>query len=298
MKYIALLSLLLSITLPARAELSIFACEPEWAALSEELGGDLITAYSATHGLQDPHFIQARPSLIAKARKSDLLVCTGAELEVGWLPLLQRKSANPAIQDHASGHFLATDYVTLKDIPVTLDRSAGDVHAAGNPHIQTDPRLILTVAAKLSERMQILDPQHQTSYQQRLVDFQQRWRAAITRWEQQAQPLIGFPIVVQHDNWRYLTDWLQLHKVAVLEAKPGVPPTANDLHRVIKQLEQQPAKAIVHASYQPTKSSDWLVDKTQLPKVTLPFTVGGDKQATDLFSVFDITIQRLLHAQQ
>lgn len=298
MKVIALLGLLLSIALPVRAELSIFACEPEWAALSEELGGDLINAYSATHGLQDPHFIQARPSLIAKARNSDLLVCTGAELEIGWLPLLQRKSANPAIQDHAPGHFLATDYVTLKDIPVTLDRSAGDIHAAGNPHIQTDPRLILTVASKLSERMQMLDPQHQTTYQQRLVDFQHRWRAAITRWEQQAKPLIGLPIVVQHDNWRYLTDWLQLDKIAVLETKPGVPPTVNDLNRVIKQLAQQPAKAVVHAAYQPAKASDWLVDKTGLPKVTLPFTIDGDKEATDLFSLFDTTIQRLLDAQQ
>lgn len=151
-------------TQPVYAALNVLACEPEWAALSKALGGDLVTVTSATTGAQDPHHVQARPSLISKARKADLLVCTGAELEIGWLPLLQRKTSNSAIQNGADGHFMATNYVTMLGVPAVLDRSQGDVHAMGNPHIQTDPNNITDVAAALNERLQLLDPDNADSY--------------------------------------------------------------------------------------------------------------------------------------
>ena len=297
MKNILFVLLILS-SFPSAADINIFACEPEWASLSQELGGDKVTVFSATTGLQDPHYIQARPSLIAKARRADLLVCTGAELETGWLPLLQRKSGNAAIQNGATGYFMATDYVALLDIPSSLDRSQGDVHSAGNPHIQTSPLNIMQVAQALSQRMQDLDYHNATFYQQRWQDFSQRWQIAIDNWQQQAQPIKNMPIVVQHNSGIYLFDWLALKKVAVLEAKAGVPPTVNDLNTILKQLKTTPAKIVIHAAYQSPRATDWLVNKTNINKVTLAFTVGGNEPSHDLFSLFDDTIQRLLSANK
>jgi len=280
------------------AELNIFACEPEWAALSHELGGDKVTVFSATTGLQDPHYIQARPSLIAKARRTHLLVCTGAELESGWLPLLQRKAGNAAIQTGAGGYFMASDYVALLDIPSSLDRSQGDVHAAGNPHVHTSPVTILNIAKSLTQRMQQLDGNNTVYYQQRWHDFKQRWQASTERWQQQAAPLKGVNIVIQHNSWPYLLSWLELNKVAVLERKAGVAPTLDDLNNVLNQLKITPAKMVIHAAYQSPRATDWLVDKTGINKVTLPFTVGGNEQSKDLFSLFDDTIKRLLEASE
>ncbi|NIO12678.1 MAG: zinc ABC transporter solute-binding protein, partial [Xanthomonadales bacterium] len=134
---------------PALADLRVLTCEPEWAALVEALGGDLVTVNSATSGLQDPHRIQARPSLMAQARRAELLVCTGADLEIGWLPLLLRQAANGRIQTGQPGHFFASDYVTMLDVPARLDRSEGDIHPYGNPHIHLDPRNISIVAREL-----------------------------------------------------------------------------------------------------------------------------------------------------
>ena len=132
---------------PPHAALRVFACEPEWGALAQELGGDLVDVSVATTALQDPHQIQAKPSLIARARNADLVVCTGAELEIGWLPVLLQQSGNAKVQPGQPGNFAAADYVRKLEVPTQLDRSQGDVHAAGNPHIQTDPRNIAQVAS-------------------------------------------------------------------------------------------------------------------------------------------------------
>lgn len=298
MKKIISSLLLIVASSSAIADINIFACEPEWASLSQELGGDLVTVFSATTGLQDPHYIQARPSLIAKARRADLLVCTGAELEVGWLPLLQQKSGNTAIQTGTAGYFMAADFVKLSEVPTVLDRSQGDVHAAGNPHIQTSPLNILNVAQVLSKRLQDIDKANAAVYEQRWQDFHQRWQLAINKWQQQAAPLKGVAVVVQHNSWGYLFDWLGINKVAQLEVKPGIPPTVDDLNNVLNKLKVTPAKMVINAAYQPPRAADWLVSKTDITKVTLPFTVGGDAESTDLFTLFDDTIQRLLDANK
>src|SRR5574337_1477000 len=171
--------------LPAQAALHVFACEPEWGALAHELGGNLVDVAVATNALQDPHQIQARPSLIARARNADLVVCTGAELEIGWLPVLLQQSGNARVQPGQPGNFAAADYVRKLDVPAQLDRSQGDVHAAGNPHIQTDPRNIAQVATALGTRLQQVDPAHAAEYAQRQADFAQRWQQAIARWNTQ-----------------------------------------------------------------------------------------------------------------
>jgi len=281
---------------PAHAALRVFACEPEWVALAQELGGKLVEATSATTALQDPHQIQAKPSLIARVRNADLVVCTGAELEIGWLPPLLQQSGNAKVQPGQPGNLAAADFVRKLEIPTQLDRSQGDVHAAGNPHIQTDPRNIAAVATALGARLQQLDAAHAAEYAKRQADFAQRWQQAIGRWSAQAAPLKGAAVVSQHKGFAYLYDWLGLKEVAVLEPKPGVEPTVSHLQEVQAALKSQPVKMVIYAAYQDPKPSEWLSHNGGVPAVKLPFTVGGSDRAKDLFGLFDDTVARLVNA--
>ena len=282
----------------ANAALNIFACEPEWGALAQELGGDKVTVFSATNALQDVHHIEAKPSLVAQLRKADLLLCTGSELEIGWLPVLLRQSANDKLQAGKPGNFEATHYVRMLEIPTRLDRADGDVHPGGNPHIQTDPRNISKVAEALALRLAEVDAANATFYQGRYKDFAQRWQEAIKRWEAQAAPLKGIAIVVQHKGFPYLVDWLGLKQVATLEPKPGVEPTSAHLAEVLAQLQRQPARMVIRAAYNGDRPSQWLSERAKIPAIALPFTVGGSERAKDLFSLFDDTIQRLLETNK
>ena len=280
----------------AFAALNVLACEPEWAALAAEIGGDRVKASSATTALQDPHRIEARPSLIARTRNADLLVCTGLELEVGWLPILLQQSGNPKIAPGQPGNFEAGNAVARLDIPNRLDRSDGDVHAAGNPHIQQDPRNILKVADALTKRLGEIDAPNAAFYQSRLSNFAGRWTAAMQKWDQQLAPLKGTPIVEHHKNMEYLMNWAGLRQVGTLEPKPGVEPSASHLNALLAQLQRQPAKMVLRAAYQDGRASEWLSQNAKIPAVVLPFTVGGDERAKDLFSLFDDTVARLLEA--
>lgn len=280
----------------AHAALNVFACEPEWGALASELGGDAVKVYSATTAMQDPHRIEARPSLIAQMRRAGLVVCTGSELEVGWLPILLRQSGNAAIQPGQPGYFEATRYVTMREKPAVLDRSQGDVHPGGNPHIQTDPRNIARVAQALGMRLAEVDPEHAAGYQSRLKDFNTRWDAAMARWQVQAAPLKGMRIAVQHRAFPYLEDWLGLKQVAVLEPKPGVEPSVSHLSEVAALLKTTPARAVLRAAYQNPRPAQWLSEHADIPVVVVPFTVGGSARAKDLFGLFDDTIDQLLKA--
>jgi zinc/manganese transport system substrate-binding protein len=293
----ALMAVAPFIITPAHAALRVLACEPEWGALVQELGGPLIDVSVATSALQDPHQIQAKPSLIAKARNADLVVCTGAELEIGWLPVLLQQSGNPKVQAGQPGNFAAADVVPKIEVPMQLDRSQGDVHAAGNPHIQTDPRNIALVASALGARLQQLDAPSAATYRDRTKDFEQRWQQAITRWTAAAAPLKGIAVVSQHKAFGYLYNWLGIVEVAVLEPKPGVEPSVAHLQQVLAALKTRPARLVIHAAYQDPRPSNWLQQNAGIAVVKLPFTVGGsDRAKADLFALFDDTIDRLLAA--
>ena len=279
------------------AALNIFACEPEWAALVHLLAPEA-DLYTATSGLQDPHRIEARPSLIAKARRADLVICTGAELEQAWLPVVLRESGNGKVQPGSAGYFEAASMVRMLEVPTRLDRGEGDVHAYGNPHIQTDARNFLPVAAALAHRLAQLDPDHAADYTRRLSAFERDWRAALARWEQQAAPLKGTAVVVQHKGFPYLSDWLGLKEVAVLEAKPGLEPSAAWLLQVQETLRRQPAQMVLRAAYQNGRPSEWIAQRARIPSIELPYTVGGSAAAQDLYSLFDDTLARLLKGLQ
>jgi len=280
--------------LPATAAVNVFASVPEWAALAKEVGGDKVNVFSATNALQDPHRIEARPSLIARARNSQLVVATGAELEIGWLPVVLRESGNPAVQPGQSGYFEAASAVRLLEVPTRLDRAEGDVHPGGNPHLQLDPRNILKVADALAARLALVDPANAAAYRSGQARFAEKWRAAMGRWEQAAAPLRGAPVWVQHKAFPYLTDWLGLKELGALEPKPGVEPGSAQLAAILERQKATPAKMILRPAYTRPSSSDWVAERAHIPVVVLPFTVGGSSEAGDLVGLFDDTLRRLL----
>ena len=281
---------------PAARALEIFATVPEWGALATVLGGADVEVYTATTALQNVHRIQARPSLIAKYRQADLLIATGAELEIGWLPALAEKGNNPKLLPGAAGYFETYRHVKMLEVPEVLDRAMGDVHPSGNPHVQTDARNILLIAKPLAERMAELDAAHAAAYRARYAEFETKWRAAVTRWEKRAKPLAGVPVISTHRDSAYLYAWLGLREVATLEPKPGIPPSAGHLEKVLDGLKQAPARAVLRAAYQDVKPAQWISQRANIPIVELPFTVGGVPGADDLFGLFEVTIERLLAA--
>jgi zinc/manganese transport system substrate-binding protein len=281
------------ISAPVEAKLRIFACEPEWGSLIDELAGDAVSVDVATSALQDVHVVEARPSLIAKMRKADLLVCSGAQLEIGWLPQLLRQAGNPKVNTGA-GSFMAASQVSTLEKPASVDRSAGDVHPDGNPHVQLDPYRMLAIAKALSARLEELDAANASTYQTRLADFDTRWNAAIKTWEAKAAPLKGKAVVVHHSSWVYLLQWLGMHEIGSLEPKPGVPPTSSHLSSLIDVTKSGGAIAIISATYQDTKPGEWLAERTGVAALVLPFTVGGDDKSKDLFGLYDSTIDKLL----
>ena len=293
-KLISAICLMILTSAPAHATLNIFACEPEWAALAQELAGDKASIYAATNALQDPHHVEARPSLIAKARRAQLLVCTGAELEAGWLPVILRESANPDIAEGKPGYFEATHFVQMLEVPSRLDRAEGDVHAQGNPHIQLDARNYLPIAQALSARMCEIDPANTAFYDKRLQDFKSSWQAAVKRWEIQAAPLKGIPVLVQHRAYPYLEAWLGFKQIGELEPKPGMEPSAAYLGKLLAQLQTIPARMVIRSAYQDAKPSEWIAERAHIPAVELPFSVGGAEAAKNLYGLFDETITRLL----
>lgn len=291
-----LIVIALLLPMAASAKLKIFACEPEWAALTQELTGDLAKVYQATSAKQDPHRIEARPSLIAKMRRADLVVCAGAELEVGWLPLLFRQASNKKVLPGNIGNFEATQHVELLEKHDSVDRSMGDVHAAGNPHVHLDPHRLLKVAEQLSLRLQTVDPKNAAAYKEKLTAFQQEWTALIGQWEQKAAPLKGKKVMVHHKNWSYLLDWLGMVSVADLEPKPGLPPTAGHLAAVVNIAKQEAPIATLVAGYQSPKSALWLEEKTGVKGLHLAYTVGGSDNADKLSSLYESMLQSLLEA--
>jgi zinc/manganese transport system substrate-binding protein len=280
--------------LPAQAALKVLATTPDWAALVTELAGDKVNVYTATSAFQDVHRVDAKPSLVARARTADLVVATGADLEIGWIPVLLQDSGNTKIQPGSPGYFEAAPLVHLLEVPSAVDRSMGDIHPLGNPHVTLDPRNIAIIAKALAARLVLLDSANATFYAARSEEFQKRWQQATVKWEAQAAPLKGVGVVVIHRDQVYLCNWLGLKELAAIEPKPGVPPSAGYLAELVTKLAATPPKMILRNAYNDPKAAEWLSQRIHVPVVLLPYTVGGTPEASDLFGLFDDTINRLL----
>jgi zinc/manganese transport system substrate-binding protein len=283
-----LLALGLSLCGQAQA-FTVFACEPEWAALTRVLlpGAKV---HVATHAGQDPHHIEARPSLIAQLRSSDLAVCTGAGLEAGWLPMLQQRAGG------AGRLFEAADHVELIDPnPGAIGSPwAGDVHAQGNPHLHVHPHKLLEVAQALAQELQSLQPTEKAAIAQRLTAFESTWKARIAEWERRATPLKGKRVVAQHSSFGYLWRWLGITQLADLEPKPGMAPTPGHLQRLLEGLRAQVPAGIVITSYQDPRSGRWLQGHLKVPLAVLPATVPEDAGQEGLVRWMDALVDGLL----
>jgi zinc/manganese transport system substrate-binding protein len=289
-----LMVLLFAAVTPAHAALKVLATTTDWGSLATEIGGERVNVYVATSALQDVHRVDAKPSLVARARSADLVIATGAELEIGWLPVLVQESGNSRIQPGGTGYFEVTAQLNLLEKPSQVDRSLGDIHPQGNPHVQLDPHNIATVAKALTARLAAIDAGNAAYYQQRGADFDARWQQAIVRWESKAAPLKGIPTVIIHRDQTYLIHWLGMQEVATIEPKPGVPPSAGYLGQLVTKLAAAPPRLILRNAYNDPKAANWLAERIHAPVVLLPFSVGGTPEAKDLFGLFDDTLNRLL----
>ena len=285
-----LMKFLLSASSYASDQINIFACEPEWKSLAEEIGGDKVKAITATHAKQDPHHIRARPSLIAKIRRADLIFCSGAGLEVGWMPILLQK-ANSKVQPGKLGYLVASNYTPVIDIPEKVDRSHGDVHPEGNPHVHLNPNNILLVAKELNKRLAVIDSINKNYYQENYNNFINKWNKSILLWEKNIENFEGKRIIIHHKSFDYLFHWMKLDEVASLEVKPGIPPTASHLKNILRDINNNPADIIVLSPYDPSEGALWLSKQTKIPVVTLPYTIGGNEESINLFALFDSSIK-------
>lgn len=282
----------------ADAAPSIFACEPEWAALARVIAPEA-QIFSATHARQDPHDIEARPALISALRRADLAICTGAGLEAGWLPMLQSRAGNARVMPGSPGMLIAAEGLPLlPDAHHHAARDKGHVHAAGNPHIQLDPRLLARVAARITERLSVLDPARAEAYRARLARWLPEWNSRIDAWQQAAKPLFGEAVIAEHSSFAYLFRWLELYQAADLEPVPGVPPTVGHLQGLLQRARDDPPMAVAQTLYQDPQSGRWLAEKLSVPLVILPSTVTPDGDARSLEGLFDHLIRTLLTARE
>ena len=293
---IAGLGMLIASPSPAHAKINVFACEPEWAALAEEIGGEYVNVTVATNAHQDVHHIRAKPSLLAAMRKADLVFCSGASLEIGWLPILIKKAGGPDVQPETIGWLMASDYVEKLDVMEHVDRSMGHVHPEGNPHIHLNPNNISVVANVLAERLYLLDEANAQNYAQNLASFQNSWKALMVDWDANSKALKSQNVVVYHNAWAYLLKWLGLNSIASLEPKPGIPPTASHLEKVLQDIQGKSVSAILVAPYENEDAAQWLSQKSGIPVIHLPFTVGGTNEAGSLEGLFSETIRLLKEA--
>ncbi len=293
LSFVSILMLGWALPAPATADVRVFACEPEWAALAQEIGGDKVSTYSATHEKQDAHHVRARPSLIAKIRRADLVICAGAGLEVGWLPLLMQRGARSNVRPGKPGHLMAAQHVPVREIPTVIDRSLGDIHPEGNPHVHLDPRNLTLLARELSKRLSVIDSQNSALYSRNLKSFENRWEMHMKKWNIRAAKLKNMPVVVHHKSWSYLIGWLGLKEVGSLEAKPGIPPTVSHLNRLLKTVSAAKAKAILRTPFDQSDPSNWLANKTNIPALVLPFTVSRNAKPGALKKLFDDILAQL-----
>jgi len=289
-KYLLVLISFFFLVNNAQAKLNIFACESEWAKLVEEIAKDRAKIRLAVHPKQDAHHLHAKPSLIAKARNADLLVCNGADLEIGWLPIIVQNARNDKIRPGNHGYFLAADYVKPIEIPHELDRKHGDIHVWGNPHLHLDPRNLFPIAKALTERLKTIDPGYASFYEENYKKFTQRLTTNIAKWQKQSTKLKGQKIVVIHKRYSYLVNWLKLNRVATLEKLPGVSPSLKYLKEVEEALGQHSNTLALVAPFDNTSYVNWLNDNSNAKIIDLPYSPEDNQ---DLIAFYTEIIDKL-----
>jgi zinc/manganese transport system substrate-binding protein len=280
---------------PAAAALHVVATTPGLAALAAEVGGDRIAVESLSRGVQDPHFVDANPMLAVKLRNADLLVDVGLELEIGWLPPLVNQSRNGEIQPGGKRRFTAASAIQVLDVPTgPVDRSAGDLHPAGNPHFLTDPRRGLQVAAALARKLTELDPAGAQAYQASLAGFRSKLEGDMARWDAALKPLRGRRIFTEHRTLTYFLDWSGLVSAGEMEPRPGTPPPPSHLAELVQVAQREGVKEIVVENYYDTKSAEVVARHSGARVVQIPGDVGGEPSVKTYAQYVDAVVTRIV----
>lgn len=280
----------------SHAKLKVFACFPEWDALVKQIGGDKVDVFTAIGPLKNPDHVDVTPSTISALASADLLVCTGADFEGEWLPGALARANNAKLAEGKPGLFFARDFVEGHEDHHTeeKEKKEGHLHEHGNPHVQGDPYRIRTLAGQLARRMIDIDPSEAKTYGDNAKAFIKELGTLIGTLETKAAALRGINILAQHEHSVYLLNWLKIETAAIVEPHVGVPPGPADLARLIDIVPTSGAKLAIHAAYEDPKSSKYVTDRTNIPLVNLPFTVGGTADATNYIDFYTSSVQRLL----
>ncbi len=274
-------------------QIRVIGTIPDYAAIAKEIGGERVKTEALIKGTQDPHFADALPSHIMKLNKAELLISTGLGLESGWLPAILNNSRNKKIQPGSSGYIDASQYVELKEVPQKIDKSMGDVHPGGNPHFYTSPAELFKIAAEIKNRLIQIDPVGRDYYEKNWTEFKVKFESKTAEWKTKIEPLKGTKVVVYHESWVYLLDWLGFKKVAALEPKPGIPPSSGHIAEVINQIQGKNVKFLFQEIYHPTSLSKKFASKTGVKLIVLPSMTGAEKGTDSIWDKFDTIINKI-----
>ena len=261
----------------AQAKLNVVATTPDIASIAREIGGDAITLTTLAKPTEDPHFVDAKPSFIMKLNRTDVLIEGGAELEIGWLPALLDQSRNVKLAAGAPGHVQCSQGVHLLEVPATLDRSKGDIHAAGNPHYLTDPVNAQIVAKNIADALCELDDKSAEKYRANLKKFTEAIDAKLVEWKNTLAPFRGCEVVAYHNSWLYFGDRFGLKIDLFLEPKPGIPPTPAHLAEVIMKIKANHVNVIIVDPYLNRKTAETVARNTGAAVVDVTQFPGGVK---------------------
>lgn len=286
--------------LPPLAEakkLNIMTATTDMAALTQEVGGDKVNVEALAKGYQDPHFVEAKPSFLLKLRQADLLIVVGLQLEIGWLPPLITQSGNPRIQVGAAGYLDASQFAEILEIPQgVVTRAEGDVHPLGNPHYWLDPDNGRRIARGISSKLGEMDPGDNAYFQQRFQDFDKRLSAAEQKWDQEMQPYRGRKVVTYHRSFPNFAKHFGMDVIGYVEPRPGIPPTPSHTIELIQQMKRENCKVILVEPYFDLKTPQSIARGTGGQVVVYLPSVGGEKQVTNYFELFDYDIALLTKA--
>ena len=295
----ALLGAVFLATAPARAQgkLTVVTATEDLASIAREVGGDRITVESIAKGYQDPHFVEAKPSFILKLQKADLLIVIGLELEIGWLPPLVQQSRNGKIQPGAEGYLDASQGVQKLEIPTgQITRAMGDVHPLGNPHYWMDPENGKRIAKEMVDAFDRLRPGDRAYFDQRLADFNSRLDAAEKRWLAEMAPYKGTKVVTYHRSFPNFAERFGLEIIGYVEPRPGIPPTPQHTLDLINEMKRQMVKVVLVEPYFDLKTPTAIGRETGARVLVMPPSVGGVKETSDYFALFDYNIKLLVNA--
>ncbi len=294
-KIIVLLTLLLAHA-AAQAKLNVVATTPDFGAIAREVGGDRVEVFTLAKPTEDAHFVDAKPSFVVKLNKADALIESGAELEIGWLPPLVDQSRNTKVETGKPGRILCNQGIALLEIPATLDRSKGDVHAAGNPHYTTDPANAKIVAATITAAFSALDPKSAGLFKANLEKFNRSLDTKLAEWKKALAPFAGRPVVSYHNSWPYFEKQFALKGELFLEPKPGIPPSPSHLAEVITAMKADKIKIIIVEPHVNHRSAELVASRTDATVLDFAAYPGSKGVPEDYIGWMDSLVQALARA--